>query len=166
MLPPGHCLSKAFNKNNLKVSYRTMPNMAANIAKHNRKILNTKNNKSTNEKNCNCRIKDNCPVDNNCLQESVVYKATVNNNDKIKTYIGITNGTFKERYTQHKSSFNNENKSKSTTLSSHIWKLKEQKSNYSIKWEILDSAPSYTPQVVNVSFALKKSKLFYTKEAH
>ena len=62
-------------------------------------------------------------------------------------------------YTQHKSSFNNENKSKSTTLSSHIWKLKEQKSNYSIKWEILDSAPSYTPQASKCFLCLKEKQI-------
>ena len=34
------------------------------------------------------------------------------NNDECKYYLGLAETTFKERYTNHKSSFNNENSKK------------------------------------------------------
>ena len=55
---------------------------------HNKRILHssyssyTKGNKdNTTYKTCNCRQKNNCPLNGNCLQSSVVYQATVTRND-------------------------------------------------------------------------------------
>ena len=45
-----------------------------------------------------------CPVGNDCLKTNVVYKATVQHKNKISNYIGMTENSFKTRYTQHKSS--------------------------------------------------------------
>ena len=59
------------------------------------------------EKLCNCRKKDQCPLDGKCLTDEVVYRAAVKQNDeqKIEGYVGITGNSFKTRYNQHKSSF-------------------------------------------------------------
>ena len=59
-------------------------------------------------------------------------------------YIGLTEGTFKQRYTQHKLSFRNRNYSNSTELSKHIWTLKDSNTNYKIDWSILATAPAYS----------------------
>ena len=40
-------------------------------------------------------------------------------------YIGITENEFKTRYNQHTTSFRLSHKSSATSLSEHIWKLKE-----------------------------------------
>ena len=65
-------LHKYFNKNNIKVSYSCMPNLAS-IASHNRKILNTQH--STQMKECNCKGgATTCPLDGKCLTDSLVYK--------------------------------------------------------------------------------------------
>ena len=53
-----------------------------------------------------------------------------------------TEGTFKQRYTQHKLSFRNRNYSNSTELSKHIWTLKDSNTNYKIDWSILATAYS------------------------
>ena len=37
--PPGHILRSVMNRTTIKVSYRCLPNMGAQIAKHNAKIL-------------------------------------------------------------------------------------------------------------------------------
>ena len=37
--PPGHVLRSSFNTNTVKASYRTMPNMAQVLAKHNAKVI-------------------------------------------------------------------------------------------------------------------------------
>ena len=64
--PKGNKLNKIFNKNTLKVR-----NMSSILTSHNKKIF------AENEKQyeCNCRNKDECPLDNKCLTPRVVYEA-------------------------------------------------------------------------------------------
>ena len=102
--PKNHRYSKILN--NMKVSYSCTDNLQTIIKKHNRKILETSKTPST-ENKCNCRKKKDCPLKNNCLTPSVVYNAnvTTENDTTGKNYIGLTEGTFKQRYTQHKLSF-------------------------------------------------------------
>ena len=90
--------------------------------------------------------KNDCPLNNNCLTSSVVYNAnvTTENDTTGKNYIGLTEGTFKQRYTQHKLSFRNRNYSNSTELSKHIWTLKDNNTNFAINWSILATAPAYS----------------------
>ena len=143
--PKNHRYNKIFNKNNIKVSYSCTDNLQTIIKKHNRKILETSKKPST-ENNCNCRKKNDCPLKNNCFTSSVVYNANVTTeSDTIgKNYIGLTEGTFKQRYTQHKLSFRNRNYSNSTELSKHIWTLKDSNTNFTINWSILATAPAYS----------------------
>ena len=63
-------------------------------------------------------------------------------NKKNKTYTGITHSTFKQRLATHKQSFKNKNVNQ-TSLSSYIWKLKDKKLNFTIKWETLFKANSF-----------------------
>ena len=143
--PKNHRYNKIFNKNNVKVSYSCTDNLQTIIKKHNRKILETSKTPPT-ENNCNCRRKNDCPLKNNCLTSSVVYNANVTTESDTtgKNYIGLTEGTFKRRYTQHNLSFRNRNYSNSTELSKHIWKLKDSNTNFTINWSILATAPAYS----------------------
>ena len=50
---------------------------------------------------CNCRNKDSCPLNGKCLQENVVYKATITTKTEVKKYIESTGGTFKKRWYGH-----------------------------------------------------------------
>ena len=61
-----------------------------------------------------------------------IYQATVTryDNQQEETYIGLTENTFKTRYNGHTSSFRNEEKKNSTTLSQYIWSLKEKKTDF------------------------------------
>ena len=83
--------------------------MGAIISKHNKKILSNNDTNDSNDKLCNCRSQQNCPLDNKCLTTSLIYNAqitsTTANQTTTKNYIGLTEGTFKQRYTQHKSTF-------------------------------------------------------------
>ena len=86
---------------------------------------------------------DPCPLGGQCLQGPMVYKATVTtkeSNPISKTYHGMTGGTFKKRYGGHKSDFKHKDKY-GTTLSRHIWRLRDMNVKYSIKWEIKEKAP-------------------------
>ena len=64
--------------------------------------------------------------------------------DNKETYVSLTDSLFKIRWANHKQSFEKPELKNATELSKCIWKLKEQKVNHSIKWRIIDKAPSYT----------------------
>ena len=79
--------------------------------------------KSINNKTCSCRQKSDCPLNQNCLSECLVYNAVVNTSTT-KNYYRTCEKNFKERYNNHASSFRN------------IWELKENGENYTIGWLI------------------------------
>ena len=54
-----------------------------------------------------------------------------------KFYVGSTGQTFKDRYTKHRYSFKHENHGNATTLSQCVWKLKNNRVNFKIYWEML-----------------------------
>ena len=136
-----------------------MPNIGSIINNHNEKILNNNNTRPQN--GCNCRQKDQCPLNNNCLITSVIYKANVitDKDNTGKNYIGLTEGTFKQRYTQHKLSFRNRKYANRTELAKNIWKLEDNKENYKISWSIISSASAYN----NIS---KRCNLCLTEKLH
>ena len=142
--PNQHKYHSLFNKNNVKVSYSCMDNMKTVINKHNMKITNADNNANaiTGEQ-CNCRKKDQCPLDNKCLTSSVIYNAQVTTNNTTKNYIGLTEGTFKQRFSQHKSTFKHRKHINSTELSKYIWQLHDKKQDFNIKWSIISRARPY-----------------------
>ena len=54
------------------------------ISGHNNKILNNQEKdpeEKKNDKTCNCRKKQECPLNGKCLIESVIYKVTVKTED-------------------------------------------------------------------------------------
>ena len=158
--PKGHKLNKLFNRNSVKVSYSCMPNIASIIHSHNKKILSDKPDDSIAK--CNCRQKENCPLDGKCLKRNVVYNGnvSVNEQDDGLNYHGVTEHSFKDRLYKHRNSFKYKSKANSTELSKHVWELKNQGNPEPIiKWSIVDSATSY----VNGS---KKCNLCLTEKYH
>ena len=112
--PPGNPLNQIFNRSKVKMSYRCTPNLSRKISAHNTKILRQnpdgEQGTDTPPKECNCRKKEECPVDNKCLQQGVIYQATVKRGDnKTDNYIGLTATSFKDRWRNHKSSFKTRN---------------------------------------------------------
>ena len=96
--PPENPLSKIFNRNSVKMSYRCTANLGCKIAAHNAKILKNVNNDGDDRRKCNCRKKDMCPVDGICLDEGVVYQAVVKREDGLTdSYVGLTENSFKDR---------------------------------------------------------------------
>ena len=144
--PISHQLHKIINRHTIKISYSCTENMGQVIKKHNAKVLRSEKEKTAMETRlCNCRRKEDCPVGNRCLEESVVYKATLDcpNGGKAE-YIGVTDNSFKTRFNNHNHSFREEKKKSSTTLSTYIW---ENKANPSptVKWELKTKCPKYMP---------------------
>ena len=99
------------------------------IQKHNLNI--TENPKPTNNKTCSYRQKSDCPLNQNCLSECLVYN-TVVKTSTTEAYYGFCEKSFKEGYNNHTSSFTNKSCQESTELSNYIWELKENGENYTI----------------------------------
>ncbi|GFR76509.1 hypothetical protein ElyMa_005802200 [Elysia marginata] len=101
--PANHKLHKIINKNTTKLSYSCTTNIKQIISSHNKRIINESSKKVSTTNLCNCRDKPSCPLQGNSLEQSLVYQATVKetNTNKIDTYIGITENTFKTRFNQH-----------------------------------------------------------------
>ena len=190
--PLGSKLRSTFNRNNMKVSYSCMPNVGSVINSHNAKIMR-KHDESNHTQveatpppvvaatppvvgalpsvqrpgKCNCRVKGNCPVPGMCQTESVVYQAIVVErlSGNSECYVGLTEGEFKTRYNGHTSSFRLATKRGSTTLSEHIWKLKDAKLEYDIKWKYLKQVRSYTPNSGKCGLCLtEKQFIIYMPE--
>ena len=89
--PKIHPLHKIFNRHTLKLSYSCMPNMKSTIASHNKNILSNVTPASTQESRdgCNCRNKNECPLEGQCLQTNVVYQATVTSETSTESYVGL-----------------------------------------------------------------------------
>ena len=162
-------LEKYFNRKTVKVSYSCMPNAGAIIAGHNKKTIKMKadKDKPTISKSCNCRSgKQSCPLQGQCLQSSMIYKASIKTSNEHRNYIGQAGNTFKERYTNHKASFKHRMQMNSTELSKHVWKIKDKNTTYDLRWSKMASAPTYTPSTgkCNLCILEKTLILFSTEE--
>ena len=62
-----------------------------------------------------------------------------------ETYVGLTENDFKTRLATHIQNFKNEKRRFNTALSKHIWRIKEKKLDYEIKWKILGRTKPYSP---------------------
>jgi hypothetical protein len=135
-----------------------MPNMKQKISAHNFKVLKGEEVQPDNGCNCNGEMGD-CPLEGNCLVNSVIYRAEVTgeNSDK-QTYTGLTSNTFKRRYYGHRHSFNTRNPKTATTLSSHIWNLKDRNEEYQIKWNVIDRAPDFNPTTRKCRLCIKEKQ--------
>ena len=129
-----------------------MNNTKQIIDKQNKRILTAsiQTNDSTasadtnNNKACNCRLKNTCPLDGNHLHSSIIYQATVTrrDNNTTETYIELTENDFKIRYRNHTASFRHAKHRNSTELIKHIWTLKDNNIEYHIY--ILNTCLLYT----------------------
>ena len=137
------------------------------INKHNKRILtrNPKQNNTTNDtRTCNCRRTDECPAAGKCLTKRVVYQADVTTNGERKSYIGITANEFKQRYRNHLKSFRNAKYSDDTELSKHVWNLKKENKDFSIKWSIIKRDAAYKPGSKRFNLCLEDKLLLVKAE--
>ena len=81
-----------------------------------------------------------------------------NNKRNKKIYFGSTQGDFKTRYYNHKTSFSHDKYRHSTTLSSYVWELKDNKGiDIIMKWEVLRNAVNIGLGIEVVCFAWRKN---------
>ena len=81
-----------------------MTNMAAIISSHNKQVLKPK----IENYGCNCRDRDSCLMESQCLTPLIVYRADDSNNkdNETKFYYGLTETLFKKRYGNRKMTMN------------------------------------------------------------
>ena len=111
-----------------------MSNMSNFIKQHSSNILSSPT--TTEEHSCNCRNKDNCPLDGSCLKTCIVYRADVIKHNGTYIYYEASDGEFKFRYNNHTKSFRNRGYEHETELSKYIWELKDNNTEFYLKWSI------------------------------
>ena len=139
--PPNHQLHKHINRRKVKISYSCTKNMEDIISARNKKLLSKD---ETENRKCNCRKKQECPLNGECCTQTLVYKAEIKIANKTKNYIGCTEGEFKTRYNGHTDSFRNTNKKASTALSTLIWE-NDLSPKPTVKWSIMKKTNKYKP---------------------
>ena len=137
-----------------------MPNMRKYISRHNCQVQKSEEEPTRPGCNCSGRLGP-CPLNGNCQVSSVVYKATVVDSDNTtNTYTGLTSNTFKKRYYKHRTTFEKENHKEPTTLSTHVWNLKNKNKDYEIKWSVIDRAQDFNPVTNKCRLCLKEKFYF------
>ena len=81
--PKSHNLHKIFNRNTTKISYSCMKSA---ITKHNSQVLN-RHKKLPEKESYNCRKKEDCPLQGNCLADNIIYREKNNTLDCWRTVL-------------------------------------------------------------------------------
>ena len=119
--------------------------MAQIISGKNSKLLEKEKEE---KKLCSCtkEKKDQCPLEQKCLSENIVYQATVTKpNLETTTYIGQTSCNFKARLAVHKHPFKDKDKTSQTALSTYIHELNSKGIEPKVSWKIIDRGKSFSP---------------------
>ena len=140
--PKDGSLGKILNIHTIKLSYSCMPNMRALMLRHNDKLL--RDSEPPAAAGCNCR-KQPCPMQGNCLIESIVYEAKIHHDDKTVYYYGSTSNAFKTRWRNHTSSFRLPQKQNDTALASHVWEYNLNPSP-KIEWRTVGTRKPVQPK--------------------
>ena len=135
---PPHHKNKLFNRNNVKISYSCLPNIKSITNAHNRKILYRS--PTIGRRTCNCINTSQFPLQQRYLSNNILYQANITplgENLETKVHYGICETTFQLRYANYKKSSSHRNCKSDTELSNKFWKIKDNKHNANITWEIL-----------------------------
>ena len=137
-----------------------MPNVQQIIKGHNQSVLENSAQPipyQARERACNCRKKEQCPLEGNCLSKGIVYQAQVTSVRKAETYVGVTATEFKARFRNHQVSFNNATR-KNTSGS-----LKVNEQRFTIKWKILAKAKPYSKLTKGCNLCTTEKHLIITR---
>ena len=88
---------------------------------------------------CNCRNREECPLDNRCLTDNIVYEGTVVSHldGAVKDYRGLCSTVWKDRWAVHNQHMNHRIHRTKCELAKYVWDLKEQNKTFTITWKIL-----------------------------
>ena len=124
------------NRNTVKVSYSCMQNRPKIYKVHNSKITSTPCHQLT---LCDCRVKGESSIDGKRPTMEAVYEFCVTSTEPQKIYFELAERKWKQRYYNHKNSFNQ--KPHEMTLSSCVWRLKKTIDvNPNLIWSVMRCA--------------------------
>ena len=131
-----HRFRKIFNKNTVKLSYSCTKNISSIISGHNRQITKIPPPVS---RDCNCRNREECPLNNRCLTDNVVYEGTVvsHPDGAVRDYRGLCSTAWKDRWAVHNQHMNHRIHRTKCELAKYVWDLKDQNRTFTITWKIL-----------------------------
>ena len=88
----------------------------------------------------------------------MVYEATVVEtvSGKFETYTGLTYRTFKERFNEHNNDMRKPDNRLKSRLVSHVWELKDNGTDYTVNWKLLERAPAFNPITKKCRLCLKE----------
>ena len=135
-----------------------MPNMKNIINTHNKNIINLI--KDNIARTCNCVRKHQCPLNEKCLINNVLYRASITTreeNTKRKIYYGVSKTAFKLKYGNHKKTFNNIKYQTNTELSNEYWNIISANKTSNISWKIWEPTNHTTNVLNDVSYVSMKS---------
>ena len=94
----------------------------------------------------------------NFNSKGVIYKAIVTEtrSGRTETYTGATATTFKRRWGGHRTTRKYERYRHSTTLSNHIWKLKQENKPNKMRWLLVDKWEDFKPVNKKCQICLKE----------
>ena len=125
-----------------------MSNISSIISGHNKNFLNP----NVTQYGCNCRLREDCPLQNHSLKPNIINKADAHceANKNYKFYFGVSQTPFQERFQNYNRKLNQEQSIKSTKLAEYIWSLKDAETPYTINWSIVaklkgNTKTSYCP---------------------
>ena len=155
--PPGNILHSVINRSTVKVSYRCLPNMGAQVAKHNSKVLRGPTNRDPPSCNCQKSKVSKCPLPGACNSNGVIYQATVTNSmGDEEHYLGLAKN-FKKRYSKHKASLKTNKRKGSTTLSTYYWHEKDAGRDPDVMWKIIENnIPAFNPVTKTCRLCLRE----------
>ena len=122
-----------------------MPNIKAEIHKHHKNILEKAQQKHQDTPLCNCTNKKQCPLHGQCLTESIIYQANITANTPgiTKTFLGVSETTFKVCNSNNKKMFTKPRHKNDTDLSKAYGKVKQENRIPRIKWKVLRKCHAY-----------------------
>ena len=122
-----------------------MPNIKGEIHKHNKNTLEKAQQKHPDIQLCNCTNKTECPLNGQCLTESIVYQANITAKIlgyKEKVYLDVSKQHLKFAMATKKKWFTKKHKN-DTGLSKEYWKIKQKNGIPRIKWQVLRKCHAY-----------------------
>ena len=133
--------------------------MAQQVNQHNTKV--SRGDQMELSGGCNGHRRGNvCPLPGNCMAKGVVYSAEITDlsSGEKETYTGLTDGTMRDRISKHMGNVRNRNQG-GTRFSTHVRKLVDKGSPYTVTWQILARASSFNPTTGMCRLCLKEKFL-------
>ena len=127
------------------------------------------NNTAETEESCNCRNKNNCPLDGKCLNPNIIYKAQIKSNQlnyKQKVYIRTAETDFKHRFNNYTKSFNLEHYQNDTELSKEYWTIKRKHFTPKVKWRMIRKCAPFNTTKRKCYLCLRDMIITYSQMHH